>query len=137
METNILFLIFFTLIFYIVGGCVDYWQAARHHKLIIPKLLKNYFALFWLILYSGILPFLLVYTASNFNVNVSLKYIGAFLIGASLWDFIFAYLFKGTPIVGIKDYWFWGNKNYGLSKNQIILWHVVRIFAGLFIIFQK
>lgn len=131
---NIALLIIVTIIFYSFGGMIDYWQSARHHNMKIPFLLKKYFAFFWLIMYSGVLPFLLVYSASNFDNGVAMKFMGAFLIGAAVWDIVFAFLKSGKPVVAIHDYWFWGNKDYGLTRNQIIFWHILRMAGGLSVI---
>lgn len=128
-KPNIL-LVISTVAFYCIGGAIDYWQSARQHNKPIPKFLKDYFALFWLILYSGILPFLMVYFASGFNSYIALKYLGGFFIGVSLWDFVYARLDKNKLVYNIKDYWFWGKKDYGLTKNQLIVWHVIRILVG-------
>jgi hypothetical protein len=135
MNTNITILIIVTILFYSFGGMVDYWQSARHHNMKIPFLLKKYFAFFWLIMYSGILPFLLVYSAANFDNEVALKFTGAFLIGSVVWDILFALLKSGRPVVDISDYWFWGEKNYGLRKNHILFWHGARMLGGILIIF--
>ena len=121
-------------VFLFIGGIIDYWQSARHHHKPIPKLLRNYFALFWLILYSGILPFILVFSASNFNLEIAKIYLGFLLVGMVLWDIVYSFLDKKTLISYQKDYWFWGDKDYPLGKNQIICWHLVRLVIGVLIL---
>lgn len=134
MDLQILLLIVITLCFYGTGGMIDYWQHARHHKKPIPPILKNYFAFFWLIMYSGLLPFLLVASSSNFNREIIIYYFGAFLIGTSIWDFTFSLIKKGVLVFDISDYWFWGGKDYPLTKKQWIIWHMIRLTAGTLVI---
>jgi hypothetical protein len=134
MNSNLYILGISTILFLTVGGVVDYWQSARHHNKPIPRWLKDYFALFWLILYTGLLPFMLVVSASDFDADTVKIYLGFFFIGMTCWDIVFSYLQSGKFVVSIKDYWFWGKKDYGLTKNQIILWHALRLAVGLMII---
>lgn len=134
MQFNILILGLITILFLTTGGVVDYWQSARHHGKNIPLWLDNYFGLFWLILYSGLLPILLVFSASNFNFSTAKFYIGFLLIGAVCWDLIYSLLDKKVLVDKVKDYWFWGGKDFGLSKSQIILWHIIRLSIAIILI---
>ncbi|HSV95114.1 MAG TPA: hypothetical protein VLH94_04065 [Spirochaetia bacterium] len=120
--------------FFLVGGMVDYWQSARHHHKPIPYVLEKYFALFWLILYSGVLPFTLIFLASGFNFFVAKTYLGFAFIGFVLWDIVFSLLDKKTLISDQEAYWFWGDKDYPLSKGQVAVWHLIRLIVGMTIL---
>lgn len=124
-------------LFLFLGGIIDYWQSARHHHKPLPASLEKYFGLFWLILYSGLLPFILVFSASGFNLHTARVFIGTFFIGIVVWDMVYSLLDKKTLISGQKDYWFWGGKDYSLSKNQIVVWHIIRLLAGSLILLYR
>lgn len=124
-------LILIVISFYFVGGIIDYWQSAMEHKKVIPKFLLDYFLIFWLIIYSGVLPFLLVFVASNHNLDLAKIFIGAMLIGISLWDMVYSF-FDTKTLVSPQDIYFCiKNKNYGLSKTQLYLWHLIRWTIGI------
>lgn len=124
-------LIILVMTFYVVGGIIDYWQSAMEHKKKIPRFLLDYFLIFWLIIYSGVLPFLLVFVASNYNIELAKVFTGAMLIGISLWDVVYS-LFDTKSLVSPQAIYFcMRGKNYGLSKNQLYLWHTFRWLVGI------
>ncbi|KKS90194.1 MAG: hypothetical protein UV66_C0007G0006 [Candidatus Woesebacteria bacterium GW2011_GWA1_43_12] len=124
-------IILIVITFYIVGGMIDFWQSAKEHNKKIPQFLLDYFLIFWLIIYSGILPFLLVFVASNYNFDLAKTFIGAMLIGISLWDLVYSIFDTKSIVSPQKIYFCVKGKNYGLSKQQLYIWHAIRWIAGI------
>lgn len=129
-KYRIALLLTVVLLFFMCGGMVDYWQSAMEHEKYIQPYLKDYFVFFWLIFYTGILPFLMVVLASNYDRKIIRLYLGAFLWGSVLWDVIYSLNESGLLVVGIKDYLYLRGDLFGLTANQIIVWHIIRIILG-------
>lgn len=128
------YLLFLVIIFYSVGGMVDYWQSATEHHKPIPKFLLDYFLVFWLFIYSGILPFLLVLVSSNYNWGLAKIFVGAMLIGVSLWDMVYS-LLERKGLVSAQDIYFCiKGKNFALSKTQLYVWHAIRWITGIILL---
>lgn len=130
-------LIFTVLVFYLVGGTVDYWQSATEHHKKIPQWLLDYFLIFWLLTYSGVLPFLLIFISSNFNLELTRLFIGAMLVGISIWDIAYSLFDTGRPVSSQKIYFVVKGKNFSLSEKQMYVWHIIRWAAGLILLSES
>ena len=122
------------LLFYLIGGVIDYWQSATEHHKKIPRWLLDYFLLFWLFIYSGLIPFLLIWVSSGYNLTIAKTFIGAMLIGMSLWDLVYSLLDTRQLVSPQAIYFCIKGKNYGLTKKQLYLWHLLRWITGLAIL---
>ena len=132
---RLILLILVTIVLFTVGGIIDYWQAAMEHKKKLHKHLEDFFLIIWLFVYSGLLPFLLVFIASNYDIQTTGIYFGAVCIGSVSWDVIYSFLDTGKPISDQRGYFVMKQKNYGLSSRQIALWHIIRLIIGSGLIF--
>lgn len=129
-ELRLLLLIIATLIFFSFGGMIDYWQAAMEHKKKLPRYLIDFFLVIWLFIYTGILPFFIVFIASNYDIKTSGVYFGAMCIGSVLWDLMYSLHDTKKLLSDQSGYFVFKQKNYGLGKDQIALWHIIRIIIG-------
>lgn len=135
MDSQQILLFILVVAFLAVGGLIDYWQSGMEHKKPIPKSLIDYFLVLWLILYTGIIPFLFIYIASGFSFSIALTTLGALSIGAIVWDLVFSKLDKGALVSDQVGYFVFRQKNYNLARNQIFSWHVIRGVIGLILLF--
>ena len=128
MEVLLLFLIVIT--FYTIGGSIDYWQAAMEHKKKLPIFLRDFFLVIWLFIYSGTLPFLLVFIASGFDITLAFAFLAAACIGSVGWDVTYSLLDTNKLVSDQKGYFVLKGKNYGLTEKQTFLWHGIRLGCG-------
>ncbi len=131
MTYRVFLLLLAAITFFLVGGLIDYWQASIEHKKKLPKFLRDYFLVMWLIIYTGLLPLVLVYVASNFNSTITLAYVAAASIGSVGWDIVYSLLDTGKPISDQEGYFVYKGENYGLTATQILGWHVIRVIVGI------
>lgn len=124
-----MFLAVIIILFLSTGAIVDYWQASMEHKYKLPSFIKNYFGIFWLVLYTGIFPFLIAFCASGYNLKTAQLYLGVFILGTVIWDLIYSYLYSGKLFSDQPGYFYLKGKNFGLSKIQMYLWGVIRIIC--------
>lgn len=117
------------LIFFLIGGTIDYWQSARHHGKYLHRWLNDYFGIIWLILYTFLLPGLMVLFSSG-KLEFFLIFLGASSIGSVLWDLTYSLLDQKKLISKQKDYFYFKNIDFGLSARQVFIWHTTRISFG-------
>ena len=124
------------IIFACVGGAVDTYTSHRFFppKIHPPKWFARTFLVWWLIIYSMVLPFLMVFIASGYNPQIIKLTITFGLLASIFWDLIFSKLWSGEWVSESCETWFWvGGRNFGFSKEKIIWFHLFRII--LFVVF--
>ena len=140
MTPNEILLIVLLIFFVVAGGVVDTYASYRFFppRVKPPRWLSEYFLIWWLIVFVGLLPFLIAYTASGYSFWVIKIYITFLPILSVLWDLVFSKIWSGKWISDSCKTWFWVKKfNIGFDKKTIIRFHLVRlgIFLLMFYVF--
>lgn len=130
MELRVVLFVCCIFLYFFVGGTIDYWQSARHHGKLMPSWLNDYFGILWLVLYTFLLPGMMVFLAS-YSVKFVLLFVGASAIGSVIWDMIYSVLDQKKAVSDQKDYFYFRNTDYGFTSKQIALWHAIRATVGL------
>ncbi|RLJ09432.1 MAG: hypothetical protein DRP15_03795 [Candidatus Aenigmatarchaeota archaeon] len=133
--TGILFVVFLA-----IGGVIDTYTSYRFFppKKKPPKWLSNFILVWWCQVYSGLLPCLMVFVASGFQLWVLKVFLTFGILGSVLWDLTFSKIWSGKWISDSCITWFWikiGKRkiNIGFSRKTVAWLHAVRII--MFIVF--
>ncbi len=126
------------LIFYAIGGMIDTYTSYRFFppKKEPPKILSNFTLVWWCLIYSGLLPALMVFVAGGFQFWVAKVWIVFGILGSVAWDLMFSKIWSGKWISESCITWGWvklGEKriNIGFSEDTVVWLHISRVIGAV------
>jgi hypothetical protein len=143
MNTQEILIAILLTLFYFIGGIIDTYTSHRFFppKVHPPKWLARTFLFWWLVVFVGILPFLIAFVASGYSLWVIKVFVTFLILGSVIWDLIFSKIWSGKWISKSCETWFWlGSFNLGFDEKTIIPFHLLRIavfFLAFYLFFLR
>lgn len=126
------------LLFAAIGGAIDTYASHRFFppKIHPPRWLSDIFLFWWLVIFVGVFPFLLVFVALDYNPEIIKVFVTFWVLGSVIWDLVFSKIWSGKWISDSCVTWFWlGKHNLGFTEKTILPFHVMRLVLFLFLFY--